>query len=67
MKVNFGLLDIVTLTEDLPERNLWCGQVGTIVDLFADGAAFEVEFSDGNGRVYDSLGLRSRSNDGVIF
>ena len=67
MKVNFGLLDIVTLTEDLPERNLWCGQVGTIVDLFADGAAFEVEFSDGNGRVYDSLGLRPEQMMGLYF
>lgn len=58
MRENFNLLDIVTLIEDLPERNLWRGQVGTIVDVFADGVAFEVEFSDGDGRVYNSLGLR---------
>jgi hypothetical protein len=52
------LLDVVALTVDLPEYNLWCGQVGTIVDLLADGAAFEVEFSDRDGRTFESIGLR---------
>jgi hypothetical protein len=52
------LLDVIALTVDLPECNLWCGQVGTIVDLLADGAAFEVEFSDRDGRTFESLGLR---------
>jgi Domain of unknown function (DUF4926) len=51
------LLDVVALTVDLPEYNLWCGQVGTVVELFADGAAFEVEFSDRAGRTYESIGL----------
>jgi hypothetical protein len=31
MKEKFQLLDVVTLTEDLPGENLWRGQVGTIV------------------------------------
>lgn len=52
------LLDVVALTVDLPESNLWCGQVGTVVEILAGGAAFEVEFSDRNGRTYESLGLR---------
>ena len=51
------LLDVVGLTVDLPEYNLWRGQVGTVVEMLADGAAFEVEFSDRNGRTYESLGL----------
>jgi hypothetical protein len=51
------LLDVVALTVDLPEYNLWCGQVGTIVELLADGAAFEVEFSDRDGRTFESIGL----------
>ena len=51
------LLDVVALTVDLPEYNLWRGQVGTVVELLADGTAFEVEFSDRNGRQYESLGL----------
>ena len=51
------LLDVVALTVDIPEYNLWRGQVGTVVELLADGAAFEVEFSDRNGRTYESVGL----------
>jgi hypothetical protein len=52
------LLDVVALTVNLPEYNLWCGQVGTVVELLADGTAFEVEFSDRNGRTFESIGLR---------
>jgi Domain of unknown function (DUF4926) len=52
------LLDVVALTTDLPEYNLLCGQVGTVVELLADGTAFEVEFSDRDGRTYESVGLR---------
>lgn len=52
------LLDVVALTADLPEYNLWRGQVGTIVAVLADGAAFEVEFCDREGRTYESVGLR---------
>lgn len=52
------LLDVVALTVDLPQYNLWRGQVGTIVEILADGATFEVEFSDRNGRTYESVGLR---------
>ena len=46
MTNNIKLLDVVALTTDLPEENLWRGQVGTVVEILADGAAFEVEFSD---------------------
>ena len=52
------LLDIVALTIDLPSDNLWRGQVGTVVEILANGRAFEVEFSDRSGRTYESLGLR---------
>ena len=52
------LLDVVALTVDLPEYNLWRGQVGTVVEILAGGTAFEVEFSDRVGRTYESLGLR---------
>ncbi len=53
------LLDIVALTNDLPEYNLRRGQVGTVVEILAGGTAFEVEFSDRDGRTYESVGLRS--------
>ncbi|MGJ3253437.1 MAG: DUF4926 domain-containing protein [Elainellaceae cyanobacterium] len=52
------LLDVVALTVNLPQYNLWRGQVGTVVETLANGKAFEVEFSDRNGRTYESLGLR---------
>jgi len=53
-----NLLDVVALTVDLPEYDLWRGQVGTVVEILADGDAFEVEFSDRHGRTYESVGLR---------
>ena len=40
------LFDVVALTVDIPERNLLRGQVGTVVEILADGAAFLVEFND---------------------
>ena len=52
------LLDVVALTVDLSTYNLWRGQVGTVVEILAGGTAFEVEFSDREGRTYESLGLR---------
>ncbi len=61
------LLDVVALTVNLLEYNLWRGQVGTVVEELASGAAFEVEFSERryrvslryrNGRTYESIGLR---------
>ncbi|QUS59714.1 DUF4926 domain-containing protein [Synechocystis sp. PCC 7339] len=58
MNSTVNLLDVVALTVDLPQYNLWRGQVGTVVDILANGTAFEVEFSDRHGRPYESLGLR---------
>ncbi len=52
------LLSVVALLEDIPERGLRRGQVGTIVESLAPGV-FEVEFSDDNGRTYASLALQS--------
>ncbi|MBC1221255.1 DUF4926 domain-containing protein [Nostoc sp. UCD121] len=45
------LLDVVALTEDLPELGLHRGQVGTIVEEYEPGV-FEVEFSDLIGKAY---------------
>ncbi|MEW6667844.1 MAG: DUF4926 domain-containing protein [Thermodesulfobacteriota bacterium] len=55
--MDIKLLDIVALTGDLPEYNLRRGQVGTVVEILAGGKAFEVEFSDRDGRTYESVGL----------
>ena len=54
-----GLLDVVALTEDFPERGLHRGQVGTVVEQLAPDV-FEVEFSDNEGHVYDTLALHER-------
>jgi hypothetical protein len=58
MRDTINLFDMVALTVDLPEHNLWRGQVGTVVESLARGRAFEVEFCDSEGRTYTSLGLR---------
>ena len=51
------LLDTVALVDDLPERKLKHGEVGTVVEILAPGV-FEVEFSDDEGRTYAELALR---------
>lgn len=58
MTKKIKLLDVVALTVDLPQYNLWRGQVGTVVEILADGRAYEVEFCDREGRTYESVGLR---------
>lgn len=42
------ILDVVALLEDVPEEGLRRGEVGTVVEQWADGV-YEVEFSDRNG------------------
>ena len=56
MTETIKLLDVVALTVDLPEYNLWRGQVGTVVEILAGGKAYEVEFCDREGRTYESVG-----------
>ena len=51
------LLDVVALLTDVPEQGLLRGQVGTVVELL-DGA-YEVEFSDDEGKTYAELALQS--------
>ena len=50
--------DVVALVEDLGERGLARGQVGTVVESLGPGV-FEVEFSDDEGRTYAELALRA--------
>jgi len=51
------LLDVVALTEDLPERGLRRGQVGTVVESLGPDV-FEVEFAGTDGQAYAMLALR---------
>lgn len=52
------LLDVVALTEDLPDRKLFRGQVGTVVESLAP-EVYEVEFNDDDGRTYALLALQA--------
>ena len=52
------LLDVVALVQDLPERGLQRGQVGTVVEKLAPDV-FEIEFSDNNGRTFATLALKT--------
>lgn len=56
MNAPIQLLNIVALVEDLPERNLRRGQVGTVVKKLGPDV-FEVEFGDENGQTYAMLPL----------
>ncbi len=58
MNAQIRLLDVVALTEDIPDRGLLRGQVGTVVESLGPGV-FEVEFVDNDGRTYATLPLRA--------
>ncbi len=38
-------LDLVVLTQDIPEQNLIAGDIGTVVLIHDQGAGYEVEFA----------------------
>jgi hypothetical protein len=50
------LLDVVALTEDVPNKHLLRGQVGTVVEVLAP-EVYEVEFCEDEGRTYTSTAL----------
>lgn len=50
------LLSTVALMEDVPEKGLRRGQVGTVVETLSPGV-YEVEFSDDEGRTYGNLAI----------
>ncbi len=58
MSDQIKLLDVVALTDDLPDRKLCRGQVGTVVECLAPDV-YEVEFSDDNGRTYACAALKA--------
>jgi hypothetical protein len=51
------LLDTVALAEDLPERKLKRGKVGTVVEVLAPDV-FEVEFCNDIGETLAQIALR---------
>lgn len=62
MSASMNLLDVVALTEDLPDQGLYRGQVGTVVEDLAPDV-FEISFTDDDGRTYATLGLRAAGTE----
>lgn len=58
MNIPIKLLDIIAITENMPEYNLYRGQVGTIVEMLAPDT-YEVELSDNEGQTYAMLALNT--------
>ena len=54
-KGKIKLMDVVALTQDVPEHNLKREEVGTVVEILSNGKAFEIEFCDDNGQMYKCL------------
>ena len=63
MSDEIKLLDVVALLEDAPSEGLRRGEVGTVVEVFAEKpglvGAVLVEFSDRNGESYAFASLGS--------
>jgi hypothetical protein len=50
-------LDAVVLTSNFPEHSLEAGDVGTVVHVYSDGGAYEVEFVTAAGETVAVLTL----------
>ncbi len=57
--MTFELLDTVVLSRDLPEHGLRVGDVGAVVEVYAD-TDFEVEFVRASGETKALVDLTSR-------
>jgi hypothetical protein len=65
--VEIQLHDRVALTEDIPAKKfmsdrlilLQQGQVGTVVEEYDEGKAFEVEFSGDNGQTFAMVAIKA--------
>jgi Domain of unknown function (DUF4926) len=64
MKVIPKVLDVVALLNDLPEKKLLKGQVGTIVEQL-DENVFEVEFVD--TKTSETIALETIHNKDLIL
>jgi len=51
------LLDVVALLRNFPDKKLFQGQVGTIVEILAPHT-YEIEFSDQRGKTIATLGVK---------
>ena len=58
MNNDLNLLDVVALTEDVPEHNLWRGEIGAIVECYPNDG-YEVEFVAQDGYTYALVALHA--------
>lgn len=58
MRLHHDKTTTVVLLDDIPDKNLRRGQVGTVVEILKE-IVFEVEFSDTAGKPYAMLPLKS--------
>jgi hypothetical protein len=47
------------LTKDIPDQGLKAGDVGTVIHIYKDGAAYEIEFFALDGRTLDVVTLEA--------
>ena len=51
-------LDVVKVLEDMPDKNLTAGMIGTVIHIFTKpNLAYEVEFCDDSGRTVEQRAL----------
>ncbi len=51
---------LVVLNRDIAEQGLHIGDVGAVVAIYSEGAAYEVEFVAGNGSTVALVTLESK-------
>lgn len=51
--------DVVALTRDLPKEGLAAGDLGTVVHVYKDGQAYEVEFMTLKGETIEVVTLEA--------
>lgn len=57
----FDELDIVVLTCDIKKYGLKAGDIGTVVHIYKNGKALEVEFVTGSGKTVALLTLNPKN------
>jgi len=58
MKQKVKLLDVVALTQELPNCDRSLGQAGTVVEVLAPDV-YEVEFTDNDGRTFAEFAVHA--------
>ena len=66
LNMNFNLFDVVIVNENIVDKNLKQGNIGTIVEVLAPDA-FIVEFVDRKGEVYAESTLRASQLVKVLY